>query len=114
MTKVRRYMFSLGGEASNLKGMVGEFVAEKFLQRQGFKIVPINVVEFSGTWGSRDIQAEKNGKRYNIEVKYGRSKLTRIDREELLKSKKHGLIPVVLRVSGDLNKDLWKIRWIEL
>jgi len=84
------------------------------LQRQGFKIVPINVVEFSGTWGSRGIQAEKNGKRYNIEVKRGRSKLTRIDREELLEFKKRGLIPVVLRASGDLNKDLWKIRWIEL
>ena len=105
-----RHSYSLR-QIANLKGYIGEFVARDFLEAYGFKIVGERgyIIDADGKydlngWGCLDIQAEKDGKQYDIEVKYGKSA-----RLERYNKPAPNAIFLYIRVSGDLNENKWTI-----
>ena len=95
-------------------GEIAEFVVKDCLKNNGFEVIDARYdylfIGMEG-WGFCDIQTKRKDVRFDIEVKYGNSKLEHYNFSSIVYSKRRGNSVRIARVHGELNENRWTIRW---
>jgi hypothetical protein len=114
----RIYHFGLGKDLYTLNELVAKYIVLVFLRTQGFEIIYPPLENSRYLWtalATTHIIAEKNGRRFVAQVRYGKKfKLMEWEKKNLLRFKRTGCKPVIAQVFGDLNKDEWQVRWFDI